>query len=185
MRFDRVIIVLLASLLLASLYFRSRPARHESVQAASSVSAAPVGYVKISGDVRHPGMYELSANIMAVDAIKMAEPVVVPAADELATFAALPVVSGEALVVRIQHDGKLSLTRGMIPVSERLVMKIPLDINTMNEADFDRVPGIGPGMAKRIVAYRQNNGGFMSKRDLLSIEGIGEKKYSVLSNYFN
>jgi competence protein ComEA len=185
MRFDRVIVVLLAVLLLASLYFRSRPARHEPVQAASSVPASPTGYIKISGDVRHPGIYELSANKMAVDAIKMADPVVTPAADDLATFAALSVVSGEALVVRIQPGGKLSLTRGTIPVSERLVMKIPLDINTMNEADFDRVPGIGPAMAKRIVAYRQNNGGSMSKRDLLSIEGIGEKKYSVLSKYFN
>jgi competence protein ComEA len=54
----------------------------------------------------------------------------------------------------------------------------------LNEADFDRLPGVGPALAKRIVEYRQNNGGILRVEDLLAIEGIGEKKYQQLHGYF-
>jgi competence protein ComEA len=74
--------------------------------------------------------------------------------------------------------------KSQIAVNERLVMGIPLDINTMSEADFDKVPGIGPMLARRIVIYRQNNGGSMAVADLLSVEGIGDKKYFRLLKYF-
>jgi competence protein ComEA len=63
-------------------------------------------------------------------------------------------------------------------------MGIPMDINNMDESDLEKVQGIGPALAKRIVLYRQNNGGQMSVQDLLLVEGIGEKKYDVLRKYF-
>jgi len=185
-RYDRIILVVLAVVLLVSLFVRSRPGSFKTAQATSLVAAhATSEYVQITGDVRHPGMYAISANKMAADAIIVAEPLRPVSASDLDTFAATPVVSGEAISVLMQPDGRFLLTRGVIPVAERLVMRIPLDINTMNETDFDRVPGIGPAMAQRIVAYRQKNGGRMSKHDLISVEGIGEKKSSALSKFFN
>jgi len=54
----------------------------------------------------------------------------------------------------------------------------------MNKDDFDRLPGIGPVLADRILQYRQNNGGKLKLEDLLSVSGIGEKKYSALKNFF-
>jgi competence protein ComEA len=63
-------------------------------------------------------------------------------------------------------------------------MGIPLDITTISEADLDKVPGIGPALARRIVQYRQNNGGRMSVKDLLSVDGIGEKKSAALRKFF-
>jgi competence protein ComEA len=134
--------------------------------------------------VKHPGMYPLSAKTMAIDVIKMAEPAPGVTGSGLAKFAAMPVTSGDAIEVHFQADGTLSLTKGTISVAERLVMGIPLDINSMSEVDFDRVPGVGPAMAKRIVLYRQKNGGIMSAQDLIFIEGIGEKKFSALRRYF-
>jgi competence protein ComEA len=71
-----------------------------------------------------------------------------------------------------------------MPAAERLVMGIPLDITTVNEADLDKVPGIGPALARRIVLYRQKNGGSMTVQDLLLVEGIGEKKFKTLRKFF-
>ncbi|GCF85900.1 hypothetical protein GSbR_25000 [Geobacter sp. SVR] len=71
-----------------------------------------------------------------------------------------------------------------IPASQRMVLGIPLDINRMEIRDFDKLPGIGPALAQRIVLYRQWNGGLMTVDDLLKVEGIGERKYSVLKKFF-
>ncbi len=180
----RVILVVLALLLMLSLSSRSRPGRFESGSAASSVSASVTGYVRIGGAVKHPGIYAISANKMAEDAIKMAEPVPGVATGVLAPIGVMQVVSGDSINVVILPNGKTSLVKGSIPVAERLVLGIPLDINSMNDVDFDRVPGIGPVMARRIVEYRQKNGGIMSKKDLLLVEGIGEKKFFSLGKYF-
>jgi competence protein ComEA len=85
----------------------------------------------------------------------------------------------------VDESGTAVITVGSLPVAQRLILRIPLDINAMDEADFVRVPGIGPVLAKRIVTYRQINGGFMAVQDLLAIEGIGPKKYFHLAGYFN
>jgi competence protein ComEA len=71
-----------------------------------------------------------------------------------------------------------------MPVPERMVLGIPLDISVMSEADFDRLPGIGPALARRIVEYRQNNGGILRVEDLAAVQGIGEKKFNKLRAYF-
>ncbi|MEI7817041.1 MAG: helix-hairpin-helix domain-containing protein, partial [Desulfuromonadales bacterium] len=76
------------------------------------------------------------------------------------------------------------MTLEQMTVSERLVLNIPLDISSMSEIDFDRLPGIGPSLANRIIMHRQNNGGILRLEDLVSIEGIGEKKYKNIKKYF-
>jgi len=49
----------------------------------------------------------------------------------------------------------------------------PLDLNTATAADLERLPGIGPELARRIVAYREAHGPFAAVEDLLQVEGIG------------
>ncbi len=95
-----------------------------------------------------------------------------------------PLLNGSAVTLVQQADGSHLLTVDQMTASERMVLGIPLDISTMNEADFDRLPGIGPALAKRIVEYRQKNGGILSVGDLAAIEGIGEKKYNTIRAYF-
>ena len=92
--------------------------------------------------------------------------------------------NGMDLRVAIRPDGTIQLSKNKMTTGERLVLKVPLEINAMSESDFDRVPGIGPTIAKRIAEYRQSNGGRMEVSDLLSIEGIGEKKFNHLLKYF-
>ena len=52
---------------------------------------------------------------------------------------------------------------------------LKLDLNTAASFDLHAVPGIGPGMAKRILQYRNTTGGFISLDQLLEVKGIGKK----------
>lgn len=56
----------------------------------------------------------------------------------------------------------------------------PLDLNTAGAEDLAELPGIGPVLAERIVAYRSEHGLFASPEELLEVEGIGDGKYSAL-----
>jgi len=52
----------------------------------------------------------------------------------------------------------------------------PLDLNTAGVDELTALPGIGPTIAGRIVAYRDETGPFTSVEELTDVEGIGEKK---------
>jgi competence protein ComEA len=181
--FKRVILLALAFAVSVPVLYKSRPVREHPIPAALPFSATN-GYVRISGDVRHAGIYSLSVNMVTGSAIKMAEPLFVIDNQIPESDLATPVENGTALNVTVQPNGTALLVRNTMTVTERMIMGVPLDINTMTEADFDKIPGIGPVMAKRILMYRHNNGGTMTVGGLLSIEGIGEKKYNVLMKYF-
>jgi competence protein ComEA len=50
-----------------------------------------------------------------------------------------------------------------------------INLNTAGVAELDTLPRIGPAMAERIIAWRDDNGGFTSVEDLLAVPGIGDK----------
>jgi competence protein ComEA len=52
-----------------------------------------------------------------------------------------------------------------------------LDLNRATNQDFDALPGIGPRLAERIVAYRHSVGTFHSLDELRAVKGIGKKKF--------
>lgn len=151
--------------------------------AVTRVVAEPEKCVMVRGDVVHPGIYYVGANEMAGSVIKMAVPVAGFALGEADKFANILLDNGNLLEVRA-HNGSLVLIKSSIPVAERLLLKIPLDISSMTEDDFDLLPGIGPGLAHRITEYRQKNGGLLRVDDLAKVEGIGDKKFKILCNYF-
>ena len=59
----------------------------------------------------------------------------------------------------------------------------PVNINTANAALLQRVPGIGPKTAERILAMRRNVGQFRSVDDLLAVRGIGPKRLAKMKRY--
>ena len=52
-----------------------------------------------------------------------------------------------------------------------------LDINGADASALQTLPGVGPGLARRIVASRERHGPFRKPEDLLRVSGIGAKRY--------
>jgi competence protein ComEA len=56
----------------------------------------------------------------------------------------------------------------------------PLNLNTATQSQLETLPGIGAATAKRILEYRQKNGGFKKIEELMNVKGIGEKSFLKL-----
>lgn len=56
-----------------------------------------------------------------------------------------------------------------------------VNINTASVSQLsEKLPGIGDGIAKKVVSYRQQHGPFRSAEDIRKVPGIGEKKYEKI-----
>jgi competence protein ComEA len=58
-----------------------------------------------------------------------------------------------------------------------------IDINAAPVAELERLPQVGPALARRIAAYRQAHGEFQRPEDLTRVEGIGPATYDALKDY--
>lgn len=60
---------------------------------------------------------------------------------------------------------------------------VPININTADKDTLCLLENIGEKTAERIIAYRNEHGGFKSKEEIVNVNGIGEKKYEQIKNY--
>jgi len=99
--------------------------------------------------------------------------------ERLAPFLELPVAAATAPAPADTHlqPGSLLLepATGVAgrPAGGASRPSAPLDLNRATAAELERLPGIGPALAARIVAYRDSAGDFGSADELLRIRGIG------------
>jgi competence protein ComEA len=59
----------------------------------------------------------------------------------------------------------------------------PIPVNSASAFELERLPGIGPAMAKRIVDYRDHHGKFSSVEEMHKIKGIGAKTLQKIRPY--
>lgn len=78
------------------------------------------------------------------------------------------------------ENGYVVTTWKKTDVTDTLPQKI--DINTADEQQLQLLPGIGPVLAQRIIAWREENGDFLIAEDLLAVEGIGVTKLNEIRN---
>ena len=55
-----------------------------------------------------------------------------------------------------------------------------VDLNASTAKELQQLPGIGKGLAKRIVEYRSANGPFKSVEELMQVRGIGKKTFAKM-----
>ena len=63
---------------------------------------------------------------------------------------------------------------------ETVAVTFPIDINRADAEQLTALPGIGEVLARRIVAYREENGSFLSTQEIQNVEGIGEKRLDAI-----
>ena len=57
-----------------------------------------------------------------------------------------------------------------------------ININKASADELQKVRGIGPSLAERIISYRETNGGFKSTDELKQVRGIGDLKFEKIKN---
>ncbi|MDR3348187.1 MAG: ComEA family DNA-binding protein [Acidaminococcales bacterium] len=136
--------------------------------------------VSVAGAVASPGLYDLSPGSRAADAISKAGGFL-PQADRDKVNLARRCSDGMNILVPYKKaeppEKRPRRARTDVPPPGETI-----DINSAGEDEFSRLPGIGPELAKRIVAYRARYGPFKTTGQLKDVDGIGEAKFSLFRN---
>ena len=59
----------------------------------------------------------------------------------------------------------------------------PINLNTATQYELERLPSIGPVLAKRIIEYRNQKGVFKTIEEIKKVHGIGNKIFEKIKNY--
>ncbi|MDD6074547.1 MAG: Tex family protein [Clostridium sp.] len=87
-------------------------------------------------------------------------------------------------VGQYQHDmNQKNLSEALQGVVEDCVNKVGVDLNTASASLLEYISGINKTIAKNIVAYREENGVFQSRRELLKVAKLGPKAYEQCAGF--
>ncbi len=145
--------------------------------------------VSVTGLVSRPGVVTLPGGARVADAIAAAGGAD-PDADLTGVNLAAHLADGDAVVLgpaaggsgaasSVSGAGTTSTAGGKAGAPSAAAALV--DLNTADEATLDTLPGVGPVMAKNIVAWREANGRFATVDQLQEISGIGPARYAQLA----
>ena len=87
-------------------------------------------------------------------------------------------------VGQYQHDmNQKNLSEALQGVVETCVNKVGVDLNTASAPLLAYISGINKTIAKNIVAYREENGAFSTRRELLKVAKLGPKAYEQCAGF--
>jgi competence protein ComEA len=180
---SRVIIVLVLLIATGAVfyYFRAKP-REIKVQGASTQAGerSKLLTVHVAGAVNNPGLYSLKEGSRVADALKKAGGPTPEALLDNVNLAA-KVTDGQKILIT-RAAATQSSPAGGVPGEVSAGENALININTASEAELDKLPGIGPSMAQRIIDYREKKGSFSSVNELDNVEGIGPSKLEGLKD---
>ena len=87
-------------------------------------------------------------------------------------------------VGQYQHDmNQKKLGEALSGVVEDSVNKVGVDLNTASAPLLEHISGINKQLAKNIVAYREANGRFMTRKELLKVPKLGPKAFEQCAGF--
>jgi competence protein ComEA len=149
--------------------------------------------VYVAGEVRRPGVYRVRPQDRVGDAVTLAGGLR-PDADPVAVNLAAHVADGDEIVVAARGAAPAH-AHGRRSAGPRRRTKNgharhgaapPAGVVDLNQADAETLatlPGVGPGLAERIVAFRSANGPFASPDELLDVAGFTDRRLDAVLPY--
>lgn len=172
------IVTIMALILVGiSVYISGRP----------QVREAETVVVRVEGAVRQPGSIALVNGMRVIDALEACGGIL-PEAKMDGVDVSAELTDGQVIRVAstgVEHseeETERSTKKKSARKKKTGILSGPVNINTAGIHDLDRLPGIGPALAKRIVEYRKTNGRFATVADIQRVKGIGKKKYEKIKS---
>lgn len=140
--------------------------------------AKKVIVVHIIGEINKPGIVELEEGARVIDAIKKAGGTTEKA--DLAQINLAYILKDRQKIYipnTEDNDKKIEYNTANI---ENNIKEEKININTADEDELQRLPGVGASTAAKIIKYREENGSFRKIEDIQNVKGIGEAKYNDL-----
>lgn len=145
--------------------------------------------VHVAGAVKRPGLYRLPPGSRNDDAVKMAGGPT-EKADLDGVNLALVAEDGAQLLVpekgvaprATPGQAETAAPRGSSGKLSR-PGEGAVNINTASTEELQRLPGVGPSTAAKILAYRKEAGRFTAPDQLMEVSGIGEKKFAAMQPF--
>jgi competence protein ComEA len=134
------------------------------VQQSENFTVSGEVFIHVVGEVLEPGLYELAYGSRVRDVIDAAGGFTTLAVHSSVNLARL-VSDGEQVVILAESQMATDSGQGFI------------SINRASSSQLESLPGIGPALAGRILAYRDEIGSFASVEQLLEVTGIGSKLF--------
>lgn len=138
--------------------------------------------VDVKGQVKFPGVYELTTEDRVIDAIQLAGGYTDLAETKMINHAQR---LQDELVIYIPQIGE-ELDADSIGISPTTGTHSSnsgkININKADETQLQTLPGVGPAKAQAILAYRSEVGKFQTIDDLKKVSGIGEKSFERLKD---
>ena len=87
-------------------------------------------------------------------------------------------------VGQYQHDmNQKQLSESLNGVVEKVVNEVGVDLNTASYSLLNYVSGIGGSTAKNIISYRDENGSFNNRQELLNVKKLGKKTFEQCAGF--
>ncbi|MCS5507361.1 ComEA family DNA-binding protein [Curtobacterium flaccumfaciens] len=174
------------------------PSAGASAGAAPSAPGAGRVVVHVLGAVRRSGVVELPASSRVGDALERAGGATDDADLDRLNLARV-LTDGERLYV--PRVGQQDVPEALGPMADGAAAgptaaagagsgggsagtggeeSAVVDLNTADQTALETLPGIGPGLAGRIIAWRDEHGRFTAVEDLLDVSGIGDVRFAEL-----
>ncbi len=173
-------LAVLAAVGLAAGYGVSARSRPEPVRLEAATpepeSTDETVFVHVAGAVAAPGVYRFAGGARVDDAVRAAGGVTDDAD-----------LDGVNLAARLNDGDKVTIPVRGAPGDGGGSGSADdgggrVNLNAATATELQALPGIGPSLAERIVAHREQRGPFRTVKDLLKVSGIGPKKFEGLED---
>lgn len=171
--------IIVTAFIYSSIYFSNEEV---AVQPAQEVDAQIAVYV--SGAVKTPAVVKFNAHedFRLVDAVNAAGGMTELADSEMINLAE-KIHDGQHIHVPTKdiHFREIAAPSDEKNSAEKNSSSSDLiDINTADEKELQKIKGIGPALAGRIIEYRESHGAFKSIDEIKKVRGIGDKTFEKM-----